>query len=218
MFKSLFRPDSPLMIFMSRLTDCIFLSMFFFLGCLPIVTIGPAWAALYDAVYRGFRAGETNSWQRFLRTFIHSLKPGILPTLVFLPVAFGLGYGMIQCWNAAVYGLIPWMLFAAAALVAVVAVGVLSVLFPMLSRFENSFFQLLKNTVVLALSRMPLTLLLGFVTTVTLLLCVRLIIPLFFLPGMAAVVSTFLIEPMFKPYLPQEENGPEENSSEEAAE
>ena len=33
--KHLFRPDSGLMILMTRITDCIFLSLFFVLSCLP---------------------------------------------------------------------------------------------------------------------------------------------------------------------------------------
>jgi hypothetical protein len=30
------------------------------------------------------------------------------------------------------------------------------------------------------------------------------VFPVFFLPGVAALLGSFLIEPMFKPYLPEE--------------
>ena len=50
MFRSLFRPDSPLMITVNQITDCIFLSLFWILGCFPVVTAGASFAALYDAV------------------------------------------------------------------------------------------------------------------------------------------------------------------------
>ena len=40
MFRNLFKPDSPLMITMSRITDCIFLSLFWLLCCIPVVTVG----------------------------------------------------------------------------------------------------------------------------------------------------------------------------------
>ena len=211
LFKNLFRYDSPLMILMSQIADCIFLSMFFFLGCLPVVTAGASAAAMYDAVFRGFRQGEKNSWQRFLHTFRQNWKCGILPSILFLAAAWGLGYGMIQCWNNTVYGHISWAMFAALALAAVLAVGVLSVLFPMMSRFENSLGALLKNTVILSLANLPRTLLLGIVNTATILLCLLTIIPLFFLPAPAALIGSFLIEPMFRPYMPEE---PEEESAE----
>lgn len=205
MFKSLFRPDSHLMIVMSQITDCIFLSLFFMLGCVPVVTVGASFAALYDAMCRGVRSGEKNTWQRFLHAYRENWKAGILPTLIFLAAAVGLGYGVIQCWNAAVHETISWGLFAGIALVATVVVGVLSVLFPMLSRFRNSFGALLKNTVVLALANLPRTLALGILNSVSLLLCLRFIIPLFFLPALAALLGSWLIEPMFRPFMPKEE-------------
>lgn len=211
--KSLFGPDSHLMIVMSQITDCIFMSLFFMVGCIPVVTVGASFAALYDAMCRGVRQGEKNTWQRFLHAFRGNWKAGILPTLVFLAAAVGLGYGVIQCWNAAVYETISWGLFAGIALLAMVAVGVLSVLFPMLSRFQNSLGALLRNTVVLALANLPRTLALGILNAACLLLCMRYVFPLFFLPALAALLGSWLIEPMFRPYMPQEEN----EISEEAA-
>jgi uncharacterized membrane protein YesL len=209
--KGLFKPDSGLMIFMTQVTDCIFLSLFFLVGCVPVVTAGASFAALYDAVYRGFRKGEKNTWLRFVHVFRTNWKAGILPTLVFFAAVAGLGYGMIQCWNGAVYGHISWMLFAGLAFAAVVLAGVLSVLFPMLSRFENSLGALLRNTVILALANLPRTVALGVVNAVVALLCLRFIIPLFFLPALAALIGSLCIEPMFKPFMPEE---PEEEAAE----
>ena len=60
MFKNLLKPDSFLMVSMTWVTDCIFLSLFWLLGCFPVVTVGASFAALYDASYRSFRRGEKN--------------------------------------------------------------------------------------------------------------------------------------------------------------
>ena len=35
-------------------------------------------------------------------------------------------------------------------------------------------------------------------------LCVRFVFPLFFLPALAALISSLLVEPMFRPFLPKE--------------
>lgn len=219
MFRKLFRPDSPLMIVMTQITDCIFLSMFFILGCIPVVTVGASFAALYDSTFRGFRKGEKHTWQRFLEVFRENWKAGILPTVIFLILCAGLTKGLVSLWNGAVYGEISWMLFSGGALLGVVAVGILSVLFPMLSRFENSLGALLKNTVVLALANMPRTLALGILNTASLLLCALYVFPLFFLPSLAALLGSLFIEPMFKPYMPPEpKEAPEEEFDEEAAE
>ena len=46
MSRSIFHPDSALMITLGQITDCIFLSLFWLLGCFPVVTFGAAAATL----------------------------------------------------------------------------------------------------------------------------------------------------------------------------
>ena len=115
MFRNLLRPDSPLMITMNNITDCIFLSLFWILGCFPVVTLGASFAALYDASYRGMRKGEKHSWQRFFHVFRTNWKAGILPTVAVLAVFSGAVFLLIKIWNAAVAQQISFMLFAAGA-------------------------------------------------------------------------------------------------------
>ena len=219
MFRNILRPDSALMITMSQITDCIFLSLFWIIGCIPVVTAGASFAAMYDATYRGLRKGDKHSWSRFLHVYKENWKDGILPTLI---VAGGFAldlYLMIQVWNGAVAGSISWAVYAAAALVGALVLGTFSILLPMLSRFRNSLGGMLKNTVLLALANAPSTLALGIVNAVSIFLCVRYIFPLFFLPSLAALIGSLFIEPMFKPYMPEEtEEETAEEFSEEAAE
>lgn len=204
MLRNLLNPDSPLMLTLTRISDAVFLSLFWILGCFPVVTAGAAFAALYDSVYQGFRKGDTHTWRRFFHTFRGSWKTGLLPTVAFLVLIWGLAKGMIALWNGAVIGTLSWGLFAGAAFLAVTALGILSVLFPMLSRFENSFWRLMKNTLLLALANLPRTIALGILNTGVALLCARYVYPLFFLPALGALLSTVLVEPMFRPYLPEE--------------
>ena len=205
MFRSLFNPENALMITMTQITDCIFLSLFWLLGCFPVVTAGASFAALYDATFRAFRKREKNSWQRFGRVYRENWKAGILPTLVFLAAVTAGSRGLILLWNAAVAGSVSWMLFSAGAFVGVAFLGVVSVLFPVLSRFENSTAGLLRNTVLLALGNLPRTLGLGLLNAVTVFLCVRFVFPLFFLPSLAALLGSLFIEPMFRPFMPEED-------------
>ena len=205
MFRKLFNPDNPLMVTMTHITDCIFLSLFWLLCCIPLVTTGAAGAALYDASFRACRQGERNSWQRFGKVFRDNWKTGILPSVVFVVLFALLVKAVIGMWNLAVATSISWVLFSAGAFVAVLFLGILSLLFPVLSRFENSFAGLMKNTLFLALANLPRTILLGLINALSIFLCVRLIAPVFILPSVAALLGSWLIEPMFKPFL-QEEN------------
>ena len=204
MFRNLFNPESGLMITMGQLTDSIFLSLFWLLGCFPIVTIGTSCAALYDAAYRGFRKGEKHSWQRFWQVFKENWKAGIVPTVLVLALLCLLAKGLILVWNGAATGRISWILFSAAAFLGVTGLGILSLVFPVLSRFENSLGGLLKNTLLLGLANLPRTIGLGIVNAAAIFLCARLVFPLFFLPALAALVSSLLVEPMFRPFLPKE--------------
>lgn len=203
MFQKILRPDSPLMVTMTQITDCVFLSLFWILGCFPVVTVGASSTALYDAVVQGYRRGDKHPWQRFFRSFRRNLLPGLVPTLVYLVAFWLLGKGLIALWNGAVAGGISWMVFSGLAFLAVTVLGILSVLFPMLSRFENATGVLLKNTLFVAMANLPRTIALGMLHALAVLLCLRYIYPLFFLPGLYALVSTLLIEPMFQPYMPE---------------
>jgi uncharacterized membrane protein YesL len=201
MFRNLVNPENGLMITMNLITDCIFLSLFWFLGCFPLVTAGAASAALYDAVFRRFRRGELRSWARFAGVFKRDLVSGLIPSVLFLCALWFGGKGLIGLWNAAAAGSIGWMGFSAVTFLAVSALGVLSVMFPLLSRFDNPLPVLLKNTVLLALTNLHRAVALGVLNAVTGWLCIRFIFPILFLPALSALLSSFLLEPMFKPYL-----------------
>lgn len=205
MSRNIFNPDSGLMILMGQITDCIFLSMFWLLGCFPIVTVGPTTAALYDAVARSLRKGEKHSWNKFWQSFKRNLISGILPGLFVLAVGGGTGWLLIQVWNAAVAGSISWMLFSAVALVGVLVLGTLSLVMPVMSRFENSFGWLLRNSFLLGLANAPRTILLGSVNAVIIYLCARFVVPLFFLPCLGNLFGSVLIEPMLLPFMVETE-------------
>ena len=205
MFRKFLNPDNALMITMTQITDCIFLSLFWLLGCIPVVTIGASFAALYDATFRGFRRLDKHCWSRFGQVYKDNWKSSVAPTLVFLAAISLLIRVLVRLWNSAVAGSISWMLFSGGAFVGVLVLGMLSLLFPVLSRFENSFAGLLKNTVFLAMANLPRTLALGILNGAVGLACAFYILPLFFLPSLAALIGSLLIEPMFKPFLPSED-------------
>ena len=205
MSKRFLDPDNGLMITLAQIGDCFYLSLFWILGCFPIVTVGASSAALYDACYHSFRKGEKTSWQQFLKTYKENWKAGIVPSLIYLILFFGMGKGMIGIWNRVAVGEGSWAVFAGCGVAAVLVLGMLSILFPMLSRFENPFGVLLKNTVFLGFANLPRTLALGFLNAMTVMLCAVFVIPLFFLPSLAALIGSVLIEPMFRPFMPAAE-------------
>ena len=96
------------------------------------------------------------------------------------------------------------MLLAAAALAVAVVLGALSVVLPMVSRFQNGAMRTIGNAFAVALANLPRTLVLGIVQALTIFLCVYFVVPVVFLPALTALVASLLVEPMFKPYLPED--------------
>ena len=205
MFRKFLNPDNALMITMTQITDCIFLSLFWLIGCIPVITIGASFAALYDATYRGFRQGEKHCWSRFWQVYKTNWKTSVLPTVLFLVGLFLLTKALVSLWNGAVAGNFSWMVFSGGAFAGVLVLGIFSLLFPVLSRFENSFAGLLKNTFFLGFANLPRTLALGILNAAAGLACAFYVLPLFFLPSLAALTGSVLIEPMFKPFMPAAE-------------
>ena len=205
MFRKFLNPDNDLMILLSQITDVLFLSIFWLFTCIPVVTAGPGTAALYDAVYRGFRLGEKESWHRFFHAFRTNFKTGCL---VMLPILLG-GWlilrGMAGLFLSAAGGTGSWILFFAAGFMCLLLVGVVAVLFPLLSRFETGVGRLLGNALRLSMAHLPRTVALAVIHGLTIFACLRYVLPVLFLPAICMLVSSFLVEPMFRPYLPAEE-------------
>lgn len=203
MFRSIFNPENDFWVVVGWITDVLFLSIFWLLGCAPVVTIGASTAALYDAAYRIFRRKEKRGWIRFWQTYIRNLKSSILPNILYLALLLGVGSVLINLWNSAVAGG-SWLLFAAAAVIGLVVFGALCLVFPVLSRFESGALQLLGNSFRLAMANLPRTVAIAVICGAAGWLCLRFILPLVIAPALAAVLVSFFIEPILKPYLPED--------------
>ena len=213
MFRKYLNPENDLMIMLSEITDILFLSIFWLLGSFLVITAGPATAALYDAVYHGFRLRENDSWHRFLRSFRTNFKTGLLASIPVGAILAVMLWVLTMLFAAAASGMVSWILFVAAGFAALLLIGVLAVIFPLLSRFETGVGQLIGNAFRLALANLPRTAALAVIHGLTIFACVRYVLPLLFLPALCMLVSTFLIEPMLKPYLPGADDGEEEEDS-----
>ena len=81
-----------------------------------------------------------------------------------------------------------------------VPVGCACWVFPLLSRFENSFASLNRGAVLLALGHMPRSLGMALVVLLAVRLFLRTFTTVFFSPGLVALLCSFLLEPVFRRY------------------
>lgn len=82
--RRLFDLESPLMVFLFKVCDSLFLSVLWILFSLPVITIGASSAALYTAVYRCLRKDESYLFRTFFDAFRENWKRSTLSWLVVL--------------------------------------------------------------------------------------------------------------------------------------
>ena len=89
--KRIFDLDSPLVGALSKIGDCICLSVIWLVFSLPVFTIGASSAALYSTVHRCLTRGEAGIWKHFLEAFKENFRRSTLAWLIELVVLAILG-------------------------------------------------------------------------------------------------------------------------------
>lgn len=151
---SFFNLESPLMQKLSLLWDLMVLNILTILLSVPVFTMGTAVTALYDTVWRMRNHQGTllrNYWKAFGSNFRKS-------TLLFLPILFFgviLSYNLmfIQLNNTSGQNMVLVPLILGFVLWAMVTAWV----FPLQSRFENTWGKVLVNSFICAIRYLPKT-------------------------------------------------------------
>ena len=181
----MFRPDSLLIRFLTKICDLLFLNIMFVLSCVTIVFSGAAVTSLYAVTLKMIRGQDYAPIKGFLRALRENFLPSF-PAAILLLVDVTL----LAILRAALYAetlLMPPTLFVLLAIITILLTALLSWLFPLLARFENTFSRHLNNAVRLSLVNLPVTFLLTAVNLLPLLLC--LLIP----PSLGVVFAFWLL-------------------------
>ena len=204
----LFSPDSKFMRAMSTLGDLLVLNLVFLVCCVPLVTIGPAVAALYTAAFRIVRDTGGRPVKMFFQAFRQNLRRGIGLWLLLLLVGAAVA---LDIWLFAT--------FAGALRFLVVPFGILLVLvlftagyaFPLLSQFDDTVKGTIKNALFLSVGYLPRTIAITVLNvfpfalllwnTLLFLECGFIWVFLYF--AAAACLNAKLLEKVFTPYWEQ---------------
>ena len=178
----MFRPDSWLIRFLTKVCDLLFLNIALVLSCCTVVLPGAGVTALYSITLKMMRGQDCDP----IRGFFRALRENFL-TSSFAAILLLGDVTLLAVLRSVLYAetlLMPPALFILLAILAVFLTALLSYLFPLLARFENTFSHHLSNAVRLSLANLPVTVL---ITTVNLL---PLLIGLLF-PALLGVVFAF---------------------------
>ena len=169
-----FRHDSPIMLFLSDLGDHMLLNILFFICSLPVFTIGCSLTASFKVARLLADKSCDHDVPQFFRAFRENFRQS---TLLWCPAL--IVYAMLIVY----YGLsgneaIPYMKIwlAGSFCICFLMTAVLCYAFPLISRYDNSLSQHIKNAAILAVTNLPRTLLLIVISIFPVLMFV-------FLPG-----------------------------------
>lgn len=214
---NLFNMDNPFFSTLSKLYDMLFLSVLWVIFSIPIITIGPASTALYYSVVKVIRKERGYLFREFVKSFRMNFKRGaivgVLLTVVLVILFFDLSYAIELLAVDSNKGSLLVGVFIAITFL-VISIGTYA--FPILSRFEMTVRQLLKAAVFMSMRHIPFTILMVVVFIISVVVVVFLVpIMIFLIPALSVLINSFMMEKIFKKYMPQAESSPEETGKDE---
>jgi len=157
----IFQHDAPIMQLLNRFSSLVVLNILFLCTSIPIFTIGAALTAMYDVVFRMDTEREGKLLSTYFRSFAANFRQSTPVWLLFLLLIGA------SCANAVIFsnmgGMIGQILSVAAIVILVNVLLVLGYAFPLMSRFDNTRSNTLKNALLLAVANLPRTLVIAVI-------------------------------------------------------
>ncbi len=165
--------NSPIFDFMTTTANLILLNVVFIITCIPIITIGPAIAALYQVLMREARGEHGYLVRKYFQHFKEMFWQGTFTFLLFSGILFILSYAFVFWYELQTTP--STMLAVCTAAFALILISTMIYVFPLMARFQNGFLQTIKNAALLGLSKIKYTLLLLGIHAA--LLCLLIVVP-----------------------------------------
>lgn len=203
-------PDNKIMNFLNKLGDMFILNILYLVCCIPIITIGAATTALYYNTLKLAENREAYVWKDFLKAFRENFLQATLIWLMMLAV-----FGVLVI-NVLTVGGLGEQLGPMIAVVSL-AFGIFFIMtgiyvFPLLARFDNTVFQLIKFALLMSIRHFPSTVVIVAVHGIPLLLALISLqvfvrgvgVVLLFVVSILAYIESKLFSRIFVRYYPKE--------------
>ena len=218
----IFGLDSPLIQFLNKVADLMWLNILTMLCCIPVVTIGVSLTSAHYVALKMKRNEEGYISKEFFKAFKMNFKQSTLIWLIIMVIAAVIGADLYIIKEMDLG--IPEFLQ-----VAIMAIGILVLfmtvwVFPMQAKFINTLSKTMKNAFALSVIQIPKTILMIILYVAPPFLCIWFmqIFPIYFVLGISlpVYVSAILYNKVFQKLEDRiqeriaEENG--ENGEEES--
>lgn len=207
----LFNLDSPFMQFMNRVADLMWLNILFVICCIPVITIGPAITAMFYITLKMVRNEESYITKGYFKSFrqnfiqatviwIIAIAAGGLLLLDYYIVSGRIG---IKVGNPAMVSVMQVLLIV----VLIFYIFTITFVFPLLSKFDNTTRNTVKNAFIMSIRHFPVTLGSIAIAIITALLIIyvpiMLMFSIFLLFSLAAFICSQMYVRVFDKYIPK---------------
>ncbi len=227
MFGNIFNMDNGFWRFMGRVADIIILNILCLICCIPIITIGASVTAMYTVTLKMVNNEESYIAKGFFKAFKENFKQATIIWLVLLLAGVFLCFDiyLTQMIESSVMNALFYIFIA----LAVVYVIIISYVFPLQSKFENTPVNTIKNSVLIGIAHLiPWTLLIVVLNVLPIVLFIfftgiflAFVFPIMLLGGftLIAYLNSKIFNRIFKRFIPSEtEETDVENAEDEETE
>lgn len=160
--------DGPLITFLSKMADMMWLTILTMICCIPIVTIGASLTALNYVALRMARNEDGYVTRSFFKAFKENFKQATVIWLIFIAVFAFLfvDYRIITTTEVEVNMLVQFLLFT----ITIFSVFTFTMVWPVLAKFENTIRRTIMNAFAISAAQFFKTLLIIFIYAVPFLL------------------------------------------------
>ncbi len=181
------------------------------------ITIGPATTALYYTIVKVVRRERGYILQQFMRSFKLNFKQGAIIGELYMIASYILGidyqYAKMLTNQGSKFGIIYQ---AVANAVVIILIVTLVYIFPVLSRFSmKKVSEVFKTALMMGVRHFPYTILLILLLGVSVLGVYIFPPAILLIPAPCCLLMSFLIERVFKKYMPKSEGNSEETGKDE---
>jgi len=218
---NIFRIGSPFMNFMSRLVDIVVLGIVTALCCLPIVTAGAAFAALYYVNLKIARGQVESNLGVLMRLYFKGFKENFWKATALWAIIAAVGsvlvidYSLLTQLDMSNESVVWIVLIILTVLAAMIASYVL----PLQAQFENPVGRTIKNAFILSIMNLPRSLYILFIKLSPVLVAffypeIMYILGIFCIAGIPYLETEVFVK-IFAKYMPDEEEDEDDDDEEE---
>ena len=206
----LFNLDNSFFRLISKIIDCVWLSILWFVCSIPVFTIGAATTALYYTANKSIRNDRGYASSEYFAAFKANFKQSTVVWLLFLAIYTVTGVDFFVMKAFAEAGNEIGKIYLAFLVIGVIITMWGVYVFPYIARFENTTKVILKNTLFIAISNVHWTIGLT-VLFIAMWVGIYVFPPVaLIMPMLYQLLKNIILEHIFKKYMTPEDLALEE--------